>query len=51
MIDKSEIIYYEYKKHLDVDKPKNSYKEKDIPDPNEIMFKKIEQPNDKKESN
>ena len=46
MIDKSEIIQNEYK-HLDVDKPISSYKEKDIPDPNEIMFKKIEQPNDK----
>jgi hypothetical protein len=46
MKDKSEIIQNEYK-HLDTDIPVSSYKPEDIPDPNEIMFKKIEQPNDK----
>lgn len=46
MIDKSEIIQNEYK-HLDMDVPVSSYKPEDIPDPNEIMFKKIEKPTDK----
>jgi len=46
MVDKAEIIQNEYK-HLDVDVPVSSYKPEDIPDPNEIMFKKIEKPNDK----
>src|SRR6056300_785979 len=46
MVDKAEIIQNEYK-HLDTDIPVSSYKPEDIPDPNEIMFKKIEKPNDK----
>jgi hypothetical protein len=46
MVDRSEILQNEYK-NLDTDVPVSSFKPEDIPDPNEIMFKKIEQPSDK----
>jgi len=46
MMDRSEILQNEYK-NLDTDIPVSSFKPEDIPDPNEFMFKKIEQRDDK----